>query len=58
VTCVTIPMKETIKEITELAQEYERKINESENIYERLELAKACLAVYECLAIAQKNIKP
>jgi hypothetical protein len=50
-------MKETIIEITELAQEYERKINESENIYERLELAKACLAVYECLAIVQKNIK-
>jgi hypothetical protein len=51
-------MKETIKEITELAQEYERKINESENIYERLELAKACLAVHECLAILFKNFKP
>jgi hypothetical protein len=48
-------MEQAIKEITELGQEYDLKIEKSENIYERLELMKAAIAVQECLQILIKN---
>jgi hypothetical protein len=48
-------MEQAIKEITELGREYDLKIEKSENIYERLELTQAAVAVYECLGILLKN---
>ena len=44
-------MEQAIKEITELGREYDLKIEKSENIYERLELTQAAIAVQKCLQI-------
>ena len=44
-------MDKAIELITELANDYDNRINQSENIYERLELTQAAIAVQECLQI-------
>lgn len=44
-------MEEKIKQIEELRNEYDKKINESTNVYERLELTAYRLGVEKCYQI-------